>query len=133
MNKIVSLVVLAGLAFVGWTAAANSGPLAALRLIERGEWQLRTADGATRSICLADPEMLLQLRHPGSSCERFVVENSAKAARITYRCPGLGNGDTRIRVETPRLIRLETQGISKGAPFTEAYEGRRTGACTTSR
>lgn len=133
MNKIISLVVFAALAFLGWTAAANSGPLVALGLIERGEWQLRAADGATRSICLSDPEVLLQLRHPGSSCQRFVVENAAKAGRITYSCAGIGNGDTRIRVETPRLIRLETQGISKGLPFTEQYEGRRTGACAPSR
>jgi hypothetical protein len=112
-------------------AAAQGGGLAALGRIERGEWQLRAPDGATRSICVTDPQALLQLRHPGTSCSRFVVENGANGGRITYSCPGVGNGDTRITVETPRLIRLETQGISRGLPFTEEYEGRRTGACTS--
>lgn len=131
MKKIVPLFLAAALLATGYTAAAQGGGLAALGRIERGEWSLRASDGSTRSICVTDPQALLQLRHRGVTCQRFVVENEADGGRVTYSCPGVGNGDTRITVETPRLIRLETQGISKGLPFTEEYEGRKTGACTS--
>jgi hypothetical protein len=130
MNKLASLLMTLAVVTVGYSASAQGGGLAALGKIERGEWTLRAPDGSTRSICISDPQVLLQLRHRGASCQRFVVENGANAGRVTYSCPGLGNGDTRITVETPRLIRLETQGISKGLPFTEEYEGRKIGACS---
>ncbi len=116
----------------GGYALAQSGTLAALAQIERGEWQLRAPDGSTRSICITDPRVLLQLRGRAAGCTNFVVENGANAGRITFTCP-TGKTDTRITVETPRLIRLETQGISRGLPFTEEYEGRRTGACKAAR
>jgi hypothetical protein len=131
MSRIVSLILAVVLMATGFSAAAQSGGLAALGRIERGEWALRAPDGSTRSICVTDPQVLLQLRHRGATCQRFVVENGAEGGRVTYSCPGIGNGDTRITVETPRLIRLETQGISRGLPFTEEYEGRRTGACAS--
>lgn len=130
MNRIAVFLLTLMTIVAGYSAAAHSGGLVALDKIERGEWTLRAPDASTRSICVSDPQMLLQLRHRGASCQRFVVENGANAGRITYSCPGLGNGDTRVTVETPRLIRLETQGISKGLPFTEEYEGRKTGACS---
>lgn len=116
----------------GGYALAQSGTLAALAQIERGEWQLRAPDGNTRSICVTDPRVLLQLRGRSAGCTNFVVENGANAGRITFSCP-TGKTDTRITVETPRLIRLETQGISRGLPFTEEYEGRRTGACKAAK
>ena len=131
MSRIASVLVAVACMATGYSAAAQGGGLVALGKIERGEWSLRAPDGSTRSICLSDPQVLLQLHHRGVSCQRFVVENGASRGRVTYSCPGLGNGDTRITVETPRLIRLETQGISRGLPFTEEYEGRRTGACTS--
>lgn len=131
MSRIASLILAAAVTLTGVAAAAQGGALVALGKIERGEWSLRAPDGSTRSICLSDPQVLLQLRHRGVACQRFVVENGANNGRITYSCPGLGNGDTRIMVETPRLIRVETQGISRGLPFTEEYEGRRIGACAS--
>lgn len=131
MSRFASLLLATILTGTGIAVAAQASGLAALGKIERGEWALRAPDGSTRSICLADPQVLLQLRHRGVACQRFVVENGANSGRVTYSCPGLGNGDTRITVETPRLIRLETQGISRGLPFTEEYEGRRTGACAS--
>lgn len=113
-------------------AAVQSGTLAALTRIERGEWQLRASDGSTRSICVTDPRILLQLRERGTGCTPFVVEDGPNSGRITFTCSS-GKSDTRITVETPRLIRLETQGIIRGLPFTEEYEGRRTGVCKAAR
>lgn len=135
MSKMASFIApfaLLALAGTGYAAAAQGGGLTALGKIERGEWQFRASDGTTRSICVTDPQVLLQLEHRGASCSRFVVENNGNGGRVTYSCPSLGNGDTRITVETPRLIRLDTQGITRGLPFAEKYEGRRTGACRTS-
>ena len=116
------------LAAGGATGRADNG-LTALAGIERGEWTLRASDGSTRSICITDPQVLLQLQHRGTACTRFVVEDGSLGGRITYSCPGIGNGATRVVVETPRLIRLESQGISRGLPFSFEYEGRRVGAC----
>jgi hypothetical protein len=113
----------------GSTAGRADSGLTALAGIERGEWTLRAPDGSTRSICVTDPQMLLQLHHRGATCTRFVVEDGSLGGRITYSCPGIGNGATRVVVETPRLIRLESQGISRGLPFSFEYEGRRTGPC----
>ena len=129
MKRIASIaIVLGSLVAGGGYALAQSGTLAALAKIERGEWQLRASDGSTRSICVTDPRVLLQLRERAAGCTNFVVENEANAGRITFSCP-TGKTDTRITVETPRLIRLETQGIIRGLPFTEEYEGRRIGTC----
>ena len=113
----------------GSAAGTADNGLSALAGIERGEWQLRAPDGSTRSICVTDPQILLQLQHRGASCSRFVVENGSVVGRVTYNCPGIGNGATRVVVETPRLIRLESQGINRGLPFSFEYEGRRAGAC----
>lgn len=132
MKKFVPLFAIAAVmttAAAGYAAAQQGGTIPALGKIERGEWVLRASDGSTHSVCVADPQALLQLRHRGATCSRFVVDNRSDGGRVTYSCPGLGNGDTRITVETPRLIRLETQGMSRGAPFQEEYEGRRTGVC----
>jgi hypothetical protein len=113
----------------GSAAGRADNGLTALAGIERGEWTLRAPDGSTRSICITDPQVLLQLQHRGAACTRFVVEDGSLGGRITYSCPGIGNGATRVVVETPRLIRLESQGISRGLPFSFEYEGRRTGTC----
>ena len=110
-------------------AAGRADGLTALGGIERGEWTLRAPDGTARSICITDPQVLLQLQHRGVACTRFVVEDGSTGGRVTYSCPGIGTGATRVVVETPRLIRLESQGISRGLPFSFEYEGRRTGAC----
>jgi hypothetical protein len=111
-------------------AAVNADPgLTALAAIERGEWQMRAPDGSVRALCVTDPQMLVQLQHRGATCTRFVVENGPLGGRVTYSCPGIGTGSTRIVVETPRLIRIESQGINRGMPFSFEYEGRRTGAC----
>lgn len=110
-------------------SAGRADGLTALTRIERGEWTLRASDGSTRSICITDPQILLQLQHRSVACTRFVVEDGSQGGRVTYSCPGIGTGATRVVVETPRLIRVESQGISRGLPFSFEYEGRRTGPC----
>lgn len=99
--------------------------------LERGQWLLRDRDNAssTRSYCVTDWRQLLQLQHARGQCTRTVLENTATAVTVHYTCPGAGHGRTTIRRETNRLVQIDTQGIADGAPFSMAYEGRRTGTC----
>lgn len=112
-------------------AQADRAALAALRIIERGKWQLRAGGpgGEARQLCVRDPNALLQIEHGNAQCTHLVVENSARTATIQYSCPGRGHGRTTLSVETPRLLRVQTQGVVDGAPFVTELEGRRTGAC----
>lgn len=111
--------------------AANAPPLKALALIEQGQWDFRSRaqPSESRSLCVTDPMILLQLRHSGASCTRFVIANDAQITTVQYSCTGAGNGRTTLRVETPRLVQIESQGIANREPFAIEFEGRRTGAC----
>jgi hypothetical protein len=120
------------LTLAGGAPAPQRDPTAllALKTIEQGQWQLKEADGGgTRNVCLGNPATLLQIRHGSAQCSHFVVENSKQVATIHYTCPGHGYGRTTVSVETPRLVRVDTQGVADGAPFADVMEGRRTGAC----
>jgi hypothetical protein len=103
----------------------------ALQVLEPGEWELRTrgANAEAIRLCAADIRQLLQPRHPGQSCTRFVVEDAARRTVITYDCAGSGQGRTSVRVETARLVQIDSQGISNGLPFALLAEGRRVGTC----
>lgn len=79
---------------------------------------------------MTDPSVLLQLRHSTARCSRFVVSSDARNATVTYSCPLGGNGRTVIKVETPRLVQVETQGIADNAPFAFTVEARRVGDCS---
>ena len=126
--------VLFGLLLIGALCAAapvRAPELAVLTRIETGQWQLKEpgATAVARSVCAADPAVLLQLGHSGAQCSRFVIADAPDIATIHYTCPGAGHGRTTITMETPRLLRIQTQGIAGGAPFDLDYEGRRIGPC----
>ncbi|MEO9132797.1 MAG: hypothetical protein ABI240_16550 [Sphingomonas sp.] len=114
-------------------APARAPQLAVLTRIETGQWQLKEPGTAAvaRSLCISEPAVLLQLGHSGAQCSRFVIADTPDAATVHYTCPGAGHGRTTIAMETPRLLRIQTQGIAGGAPFDLDYEGRRIGACGT--
>ncbi len=97
--------------------------------LERGRWQLRDAEGAARSVCIGDPTALVQLEHEGVSCGQEVLASEAAGATVQYSCPGRGYGHTSIRVETPRLARIDTQGLVDGRPFSYRVEARKVGSC----
>ena len=111
--------------------AADAPPPIALGQLQPGKWTLSSVDTtfATRTVCIGDPRMLIQLRQPTQTCSRFVVTNDPRRAVVSYTCQGAGNGLTTIRVETPRLAQIETQGVVRGAPFELTIEARRTGDC----
>lgn len=129
-----SIAVIAALGLAGSAAVeaqADRAALAALKMVERGKWLLREGGrgGAASQLCVGDPNTLLQIRHGNAHCSHLVVENTARTATIQYSCPGRGHGRTTVSVETPRLLRVQTQGVLDGAPFVSELEGRRMGAC----
>lgn len=113
-------------------AGAAQAPLpVALRQLEPGDWELRAReDGTIRHLCVADLQQLLQIQHPRSSCKRYLIRDTPETVVVTYDCAGAGNGRTDLRVETPRLVQIRSQGIVGGLPFVVAFEGRRIGACS---
>jgi hypothetical protein len=134
MTSILKLTITAAAVFlapaVAQTAAAEV-PLTALSQLEPGQWSLTSPGARPRSICLTDPRVLLQLQHTGIACSRYVIANEKAVTVVHYTCPGAGHGRTEVKVETPRLIQIQSQGISDNAPFDWAMEGRLTGACAS--
>lgn len=131
-GRLVRCAAAAGLLIVaGNGGAAQRHPAApsAIAGIELGEWSLRAPDGAQRRLCIADRWAVLQIMHGNTQCEHFVMENTPRATTIRYTCPNHGHGRTRITVDTPRVIDIDTQGVADGQPFSEQFEGRRIGNC----
>jgi len=112
--------------------AADAPALTALSALEPGRWTLTSRDGdfTSRSICLGDPSVLLQIRQPVSACSRYVITNDKQVTTVHYTCPGSGHGRTTVRVETPRLAQVETQGVIGSEPFDISIEARRAGTCS---
>lgn len=114
----------------GSALAAQGDALAMLAKLPRGQWAVASRDGGpSRTLCLGNPAQLVQLRHGGSSCSRFVVEDAPDKVTVQYTCRGNGYGRTTIRKETNTLVQIESQGIEGGLPFQFKAEARHTGAC----
>lgn len=125
-------IVLGAVASGTLVAAPRGAGLSALARLEPGLWQLRKMDGGEAEmppVCLGDPGVLLQVQHRSSPCSRLVIDNGPRAATVHYTCPANGFGRTSVRVETPRLAKIDTQGIMDNAPFAFRAEARRVGAC----
>jgi hypothetical protein len=126
-----------GLVMVGSLVAAwapalaqRASPLLFDR-IETGGWEIRVREpgGQVERLCLRDQQRIIQLRHPAANCEHLLVSKSPSEVTVQYTCPGRGYGRTSIRIESPRLIQIDSQGIAGGLPFSFTAEGRRTGDC----
>jgi len=129
--------VILGLTFVACVAAAGDvahAPLAVVGAIEPGQWQIKEIGTTTppRSLCVNDPDMLVQLDHKGGDCSRFVIDDQPRLAVVSYICPAAGRGRTIIRLESPKDLRLETQGVFAGVPFDRSFHAHRLGPCVTS-
>ena len=111
--------------------AAQAPSLQMLDRLDRGEWVVRFRDSGTQKrVCLRTGRELIQLRHNGASCSRYVVEDGTGQVTVQYSCPGNGYGRTSIRRESGVLAQIESQGIADGKPFQFTAEARRAGACT---
>jgi len=96
-----------------------------------GLWEVsKTASGAggERS-CVAEPVSIAQWEHRSGKCSRSVVSATNEQAVIHYTCSGGDFGHSQVRVLTPRTLRIETQGISGGLPFSYILHARRVGDC----
>ncbi len=104
---------------------------AALQSLQTGLWEFRSRNepALNRSICLSDASAMLQLRHFGQNCQRFIISNTNAQTTVQYSCTKADHGQTSVRVETPRLVQLESQGVAGRAPFAFSMEGRRIGQC----
>lgn len=111
-------------------AAAAEAELPVLGRLEPGLWQLRslTGGGAMEPVCLGDRGVLAQLRHRALDCRRSVVASRRDVVEIRYSCAA-GFGQSTVRAETPRLARVESQGLDNGVPFAFRVEARRIGPC----
>ena len=111
--------------------ASTQGPqVPLLDQLEAGQWELRNSGNALiASICLGDRHLLIQPQHGNASCTRRLVSSDQDSATLRYTCPGTGFGQTTIRLETPRLVQIDSQGLSQGAPFALRGEARRIGPC----
>lgn len=120
-------------ALAAWPSAAQA-PTGALAGIQSGLWQLRSVGGTAqhepRSVCIREARQMLQLLHEGQSCTPRVISDTGGATTVRYQCQGGGWGQTTVRVETPRLVNIDTQGIAGGGPFHQVLEARRTGDCS---
>ncbi|HEV2818072.1 MAG TPA: hypothetical protein VGW40_12725 [Allosphingosinicella sp.] len=123
-----ALIVLPIVLLAAWAAAAQApGPLAQ---VERGQWQLVGPGGAAiGTVCLGDPLLLAQPQHGPQPCTREILTSDAHSVTVNYTCPGMGRGRTELRVETPRLVQIDSQGLHYGAPFALRAQARKTGAC----
>lgn len=130
-----ALVALAAVALFGAGPAASAGgddsPKAIARL-EPGLWELKSAEDSpadVRRLCVSDLRMLLQPLHEAPLCRHFLADDAADHVTITYDCAARGQGHTSLRVETPRLVQIDSQGVANGAPFARRLEGRRVASC----
>ena len=121
---------LAAAALLVLPAAAQAPSLAMLDRLERGEWLVRFRDsGDQKRVCLRTGREMIQLRHTGGECSRYIVEDGPGQVTVQYSCPGNGYGRTSIRRESAALAQIESQGIADGKPFQFPAEARRVGPC----
>jgi hypothetical protein len=96
-----------------------------------GLWEVsRSATGANAERkCVPAAAVLAQWEHRNARCTRTVVSSTATESVVHYTCPGAGFGQSKMKVITPRTLRIETQGISDGLPFNYTLHARRVGDC----
>jgi hypothetical protein len=122
----------------GWARlAAFALPLTAaaapsvLSQVTPGLWEFTGPRNApARRLCIREAPMLARVEHQRRTCSHSIVRNDATSAIVDYNCPGAGFGNSKITMVTPRSMRVETQGIADGAPFSYVVQARRVGSCT---
>lgn len=121
---------LAGLAVAATALVAASVPRA-LAPAAGGLWEVgRSAhDKAAERRCIANPGLLARWEHLRQKCDTTIVADKGTKAVIEYQCADGGFGHAELTLLTPRTIRVQTQGISGGAPFSYTLHARRIGGC----
>jgi hypothetical protein len=126
------------LALVAAIAAIAAVPALALRenvtaltALERGRWLVHSAAQRplARSICLGDPALLFQLEHGPTGCVQELVAADGRGGIVQYSCQGRGYGRTSVRVETSKVVTIDTQGLIDGRPFAYRATARKVSDC----
>lgn len=101
-------------------------------MVGPGEWEVgKNAASRGEKVCLPDPAVLMQWEHRSKQCKRMIISSSLDRAEVNYTCVGGGFGTSKAQVLTPRSIKVDTQGIADGLPFSYVVHARRVGACQT--
>lgn len=116
----------------GAPAETAARPPRAIAGLEPGLWELKSVGDSAPPLrlCVGDPRLLLQPIHAAPLCHQFTVEDEAEHVTVSYDCGRRGQGHTALRVETPRLVQIDSQGVAEGRPFAGRFEGRRIAACS---
>jgi hypothetical protein len=116
----------------GAEAPAQAPAPTVLASLETGLWEFKELSVASQPtrLCVTDVRQLLQPLQPTPVCKQFTAENDGDHAAVAYDCAARGQGRTSLRVETARLVQIDSQGVAGGRPFAARYEARRVGACT---
>lgn len=121
---------LGALLLVVTPASTQEPEIPLLARLEAGRWELRGASNISiASICLGERHLLIQPQHGSAACARSLVSSDATSVTVRYTCPGNGFGQSTIRLETTRLVQIESQGVHKGVPFSLRGEARRIAPC----
>lgn len=110
-------------------AAAVAPPV--LSQVQGGIWEISGLPGAKAPVrqCLGDVAALAEYEHRGRNCSPKVIHNGPTSAVIEYSCGSAGFGRSQVDVITPRSLRIDTQGISAGLPFSYVLQARRVDDC----
>ena len=116
-------------------AMAQAREATLLETLDTGLWEFRAVGGGiaetpVKQLCASSGKMLAQIQHGAGKCEQTVLRSNAATVTISYSCSGRGQGLTRIRKESSRLIHIDSQGIYNNSPFSFTVEARRTAACS---
>ena len=103
----------------------------ALAQTSGGEWEISGLPGTSGPVrrCIGNTMTFAQIEHRGQSCTQVVISDTPSNAVVHYTCTNGGFGRTELTLLTPRSLRVQTQGISRGAPFNYVVQARRMGAC----
>ncbi len=124
--------VLGGALLFGMAAAPQPAGLAMLDTLDTGQWMLADRDSHTeRSLCVTDWRRTIQLRPARATCSRYTIEDMPTMVRVHFSCGAAGSGQTVVRRETSRLVQIESQGFDNGTPFSDRFEARYTGPCSS--
>lgn len=123
-----ALCLVAGVGVLTLAAAAQPSALAQS---QAGLWEISGVPGTKTPLrqCVADIASLARFEHRGKNCSPKVISSHPDSIVIEYSCGTAGFGRSQVDVITPRSLRIDTQGISAGLPFSYVLQARRIDDC----
>jgi hypothetical protein len=128
--RLAGLALCGGIAVVALTAAQRPS---ALGQAAPGLWEIDGLPGAKSPLkqCVGDVSTFVQFEHRTRNCGRRIISDGPSSTVVEYSCGAAGFGHSKLDVITPRSLRIDTQGVSGGLPFSYVLQARRVGDCPT--